>query len=230
MREAIILAGGAGTRLQSVVSDVPKPMAMVNGRPFLTYLFSFLKQENFNRVVLSAGYMHETITGFFKDHYLDLEVEYAIETEPLGTGGALRFAASKAVSDTPFVFNGDSLFKVSAAELERFHHTRFSDFSIALREVENASRYGEVQINSDNAITAFREKQEHAAPGLINGGVYIVNRKKFIDSTPEGNFSLERDFLAKRPETWRFYAKKFQAYFIDIGIPEDFAKAQHELR
>lgn len=230
MKEAIILAGGRGSRLQEVVRDVPKPMAPICGKPFLSYLLQHLQSFGFRRVIISAGYMHEVIVGHFQNRHEQLEMAYVIEEHALGTGGGLRLALEKAESAHPMVFNGDSLFRISLDDFYAFHQSKEADFSIALREVENASRYGEVEIGADQRILAFREKQAREKKGFINGGIYILNREKFLSQTRPGVFSLETDFLSRYAAHGHFYGKVFHDYFIDIGIPEDFAKAQHDFR
>ena len=125
-KEAIILAGGFGTRLQGVVKDLPKPMAPVNGRPFLTYILDYLIDYQYNKVVLSVGYLHEKIEEFFGTQYKSLEIDYAVETEPLGTGGGILFAMSKCTTDNVLVINGDTMFKVDLDAFERFHEEKAS--------------------------------------------------------------------------------------------------------
>lgn len=230
MKEAIILAGGRGSRLKEVVSDVPKPMAPVCGKPFLSYLLQHLQSFGFRRVIISAGYMHEVIVKHFQNRFDQIEIVYVIEEQALGTGGGLRFALEQAESTQPMVFNGDSLFRISLDSFFSFHQSHHADFSIALREVENASRYGEVEIGPNHQILAFREKQASEKKGFINGGIYILNREKFLSQTKPGVFSLETDFLSRYAANGHFYGQVFHDYFIDIGIPEDFAKAQHDFR
>ena len=124
VKEAIILAGGFGTRLQGVVKDLPKPMAPVNDRPFLTYILDYLIEYQYNKVILSVGYLHEKIEEYFGNQYKTLEIDYAMELEPLGTGGGILFAMSKCVTDNVLVINGDTMFKVDLDAFERFHRER----------------------------------------------------------------------------------------------------------
>lgn len=228
-KEAIILAGGFGTRLQNVVKDLPKPMAPVNGRPFLTYIFNYLIDYQYNKVVLSVGYLHEKIEAFFGTHYKSLTIDYAVETEPLGTGGGILFAMSKCTTDNVLVINGDTMFKVDLDAFERFHEEKGGLLSIVLREVEDVSRYGNVTISDDNMIALFIEKQVSFGRGYINGGVYLINRKLFEKYPQPQKFSFEKDLMTKFYTQELFYAMPSDGYFIDIGIPEDYARAQQEL-
>ena len=229
IKEAIILAGGFGTRLQGVVKDLPKPMAPVNGRPFLTYILDYLIDYQYNKVVLSVGYLHEKIEEFFGTHYKSLEIDYAVETEPLGTGGGILFAMSKCTTDNVLVINGDTMFKVDLDAFERFHEEKGGLLSIVLREVEDVSRYGSVTISDDNLIALFIEKQVTFGRGYINGGVYLIHRKLFEKYPQPQKFSFEKDLMTKFYTQELFYAMPSDGYFIDIGIPEDYARAQQEL-
>ena len=228
-KQAIILAGGFGTRLQGVVKDVPKPMAPVNGRPFLTYILDYLIEYQYNKVILSVGYLHEKIESYFGKQYKSLEIDYAVETEPLGTGGGILFAMSKCVTDNVLVINGDTMFKVDLAEFEQFHAEKNALLSIVLREVEDVSRYGSVTIGNDNLIVLFAEKQVTFGRGYINGGVYLINRELFRKYPQPQKFSFEKDLMTRFYRQELFYAMPSDGYFIDIGIPEDYARAQTEL-
>ena len=227
--KTVILAGGFGTRLQGVVKDLPKPMAPVNGRPFLTYILDYLIDYQYNKVVLSVGYLHEKIEEFFGTHYKSLEIDYAVETEPLGTGGGILFAMSKCTTNNVLVINGDTMFKVDLDAFERFHEEKGGLLSIVLREVEDVSRYGSVTISDDNLIALFIEKQVTFGRGYINGGVYLINRKLFEKHPQPRKFSFEKDLMTKFYTQELFYAMPSDGYFIDIGIPEDYARAQQEL-
>ena len=229
-KEAIILAGGFGTRLQNVVKDLPKPMAPVNGRPFLTYILDYLIDYQYNKVVLSVGYLHEKIETFFGTHYKSLTIDYAVEEEPLGTGGGILNAMSKCTADNVLVINGDTMFKVDLDAFERFHEEKGGLLSIVLREVEDVSRYGSVTISDDNLIALFAEKQVTSGRGYINGGVYLINRKLFEKHPQPKKFSFEKDLMTKFYTQELFYAMPSNGYFIDIGIPKDYAQAQEELR
>ncbi|MBO7491079.1 MAG: nucleotidyltransferase family protein [Bacteroidales bacterium] len=228
-KEAIILAGGFGTRLQGVVKDLPKPMAPVNGRPFLTYILDYLIEYQYDKIILSVGYLHEKIEAYFGSQYKSLAIDYAVETEPLGTGGGIAFAMSKCSSDNVLVINGDTIFKVDLSMFERFHEDKECQLSIVLREVEDVSRYGSVTTDSNDRIVLFSEKGASEGRGFINGGVYLIQRRLFDNHPKPERFSFERDLMEKLYTVEPFYAMRSDAYFIDIGIPEDYARAQVEL-
>lgn len=229
IKTAVVLAGGFGTRLQKVVSDVPKPMAPIRNKPFLHYLLSHLQLQGVEKIVLSTGYMHEKIETFFGDHYNGLQLSYSHETEPLGTGGGLKKAFEN-VEGTAFVVNGDSFFNVDLNAMANFHFEQQSDFTLALKPMSNVERYGTVELQGTRVV-AFNEKQ-FRENGVINGGVYITRKDVFDTSTGSTNnvaFSLETDFLAKKLNVLHVAGFVSEAYFIDIGIPEDYQRAQEEL-
>jgi len=228
-KEAIILAGGFGTRLQGVVKDVPKPMAPVNGRPFLTYILDYLIEYEYTKVVLSVGYLHEKIEEFFGNQYKSLKIDYAVETEPLGTGGGIAYAMSKCQTKNVLVINGDTMFKVNLTEFEHFFAEKNRLLSIVLREVDDVSRYGSVVTGNNHMIVLFSEKGASAGRGYINGGVYMINRALFDKYPQPKKFSFEKDLMEKLYTQEQFYAMPSDGYFIDIGIPEDYARAQKEL-
>ncbi len=230
VKEAIILAGGLGTRLKNVLNNIPKPMAPIDNKPFLSYLFNFLRRQGIKRIILAVGYKGDYIMNFFGEKYLDIELLYSFEDENnlLGTGGAI-LKASKLIKDEDFfVLNGDTIFEINLTEMYRFHKAKNADITIALKPVDNVMRYGAVEIDEEGKIINFIEKgvEKH---GLINGGIYLVS-KGFIDnlSLPE-RFSLEQDLLQQYFGLYKFYGIMFDNYFIDIGVPEDYERAKNEL-
>ena len=228
--EAIVLAGGFGTRLREVVSDVPKPMAPVKGRPFLEIVLNRLKNNGISHVVLSVGYLSESIIEHFGEHFSGMDISYAVEEKALGTGGAIKFAFGKIKSHTAFVLNGDTLFDIDLHAFERMHYEKEADLSIALRKVDDLSRYGSVQTDENQRITGFFEKGKKAGGGYINAGIYIVGKKIFDDTGIfYEKFSMEKDIFEKYFNNFGFYGFPFDAYFIDIGIPEDYRRANLEL-
>ena len=230
VKEALILAGGLGTRLKSVVSDVPKPMAEVAGKPFVEYILLYLKEFVVERVVFSIGYKAEAFQKYFGKKYQGIEIEYVIEKEPLGTGGALKYGLEHCIQNDILVLNGDTFFNIELDDLWIFHKLHQADFTMALREVENASRYGTVQLNDSGEITAFVEKQGIEDEGLINAGIYILNKSIFnLYQLPE-KFSLEKDFLEMHLSELNLFGCICEGYFIDIGIPEDYKKAQDDFK
>ena len=229
MREAIVLAGGFGTRLRTVVNDVPKPMAPVAGRPFLEYLLDRLVRQGYRHVVLSTGYLHEKVEAHFGSRYGDLLLDYARETDPLGTGGAMVNALQYCNENQVTVLNGDTLFDIDHERLIRFSEEKGSPLTVVLRQVEDSGRYGSVETDASGRITAFREKDPSAGRGLINGGIYRVHRSLFNGFAVGQTFSFEKELMQKSYRENAFYAYADGAYFIDIGIPEDYSRAQKEL-
>lgn len=223
--EAIILAGGMGTRLQSVVSDVPKCMAPVAGKPFLYYLFSTLEAAGFNHLILSLGYKHEVIEEWLSTYSTQMTISSVIEDAPLGTGGAVRFALSKAQEENIFVLNGDTFFHVDYASMLKQHQATGAEATLALKEMFDFERYGTVQLDKHSRINAFHEKK-YCAKGLINAGTYLI-KKGVLDNYP-AKFSLEKDYFEKVVPSGVISGFPANGYFIDIGIPEDYAKAQND--
>ena len=229
MKEAVILAGGLGTRLRSVVSDVPKPLAPVAGRPFLAYVLDALVRQGYGHAVLATGYMHEKVEACFGNEYLGMKVDYARELTPLGTGGAIVNALQHCTADSVTVLNGDTLFLADLGQLERYADSKGTPLAIVLRAVPDAGRYGAVETDADGRITAFREKDPSAEAGNINGGIYRLQRQLLDGYAIGQQFSFEKDVMQQRYAEEAFYAYADGAYFIDIGVPEDYRRAQTEL-
>lgn len=222
--EAIILAGGLGTRLRSVVSELPKCMAPVSGHPFLFYLLEYLSKEKISHVILSLGYKHELVEEWIAQYQWPFRISFSIEEEPLGTGGAVKLALALATEKEVFILNGDTFFAVNLKELQQFHQSKKSEFSIALKRMIQFDRYGNVETDSAGKIIAFKEKQP-CENGQINGGIYLMSRLSTLLNVDAERFSLESDVLQKKVGTAEIYGFVSSVYFIDIGIPEDFAKA-----
>ena len=244
IEEAIILVGGLGTRLRSVIKDIPKPLADVGGKPFLWHIINKLLKEDVKSVILSAGYKSELITEFAREFFHNESIDVVIEREPLGTGGAIRFSMAKVLGDYLFLLNGDSFFDI---DLRKFEMDSFSvgefDISIALCEMENPERFGVVEIDRDFNVIRFREKglesgiissavqrgMEIKGKSYINAGIYILKKsalesylKNFLDK-----FSFEKDVLEKLD--LRVIGIPYKGNFIDIGLPEDYMKASIDL-
>ena len=226
--EAIFLAGGLGTRLQPVVKDVPKPMADINGKPFLHYLIRFYAGQGISHIVLSVGYLHQTIRNYFGDRYADVRISYSVEKQSLGTGGAIAKAMGYTETEDIFVVNGDTFFEVNLKEISGFHRDKNTNLTIVVREVDEVSRYGSVMMDANSRISGFTEKNQSSGKGFINGGVYLINKTFFNRFQFPEKFSIEKDFFEKQVSHHSFYAKICHNYFIDIGIPEDYARAQNE--
>ncbi len=228
-KEAIILAGGLGTRLQSVVSDVPKALAPVAGQPFLYFLLKQLKQQGFQRLVFSLGYKHELIEEYLWEWKEDFDMAFAIEEEPLGTGGGIRNAVLSTKEKTSFILNADTFFDVNLMDMFQFHQAQNADLTIALKPLTNFNRYGIVLLDEEKNIVGFKEKQPTES-GLINGGIYLLTNQLLTDFTFPQKFSFERDFLETHLHFHHFKGYVSDGYFIDIGVPEDFAKANVDLK
>ena len=226
--EAIVLAGGLGTRLRPVVSDVPKPMAPVAGRPFLSYVLDYLEAQGMRRVILSVGYRHEVITDFFGRRSGSLRIDYAVEKEPLGTGGGLRQALE--FSEAPFVFalNGDTFLKLNYRAMAGAAEASASlTLAVALRMVEHADRYGRAVL-SGGRVQGFAASGSQG-PGLVNAGVYLMSRDLFDRFPVPAKFSFEADFMQVRTAEIQPVAFVCDGPFIDIGVPESFQQSQELL-
>jgi D-glycero-alpha-D-manno-heptose 1-phosphate guanylyltransferase len=223
MMEAVVLAGGLGTRLRDLVPDVPKPMAPVAGRPFLEILLTHLARKGFNRVVLSVGYLADTILNHFGGSYAGMEIRYEIESQPLGTGGALRQALLRCERDRVFVFNGDTFLDLEVDEACRVGATERQPVIVA-RAVPDTSRFGVLELDG-HRVAGFRERGTHH-PGLINAGSYLLPRDIFDGEPLPSAFSLERDFLPTAVERRDFLVFVTRGSFIDIGVPDDYERAQ----
>ncbi|MEO6133626.1 MAG: nucleotidyltransferase family protein [Ginsengibacter sp.] len=232
IKEAIILAGGLGTRLRSVVADKPKCMAPVQGKPFLYYLIHFLKNQGIEHFIFSVGYMHEVIEEYLIKDFPDLNYTLSLETEPLGTGGGIQLACKVASQKNVIVCNGDTFYNVNLKSFSIFHEKCEAVCTLSMKPMINFDRYGVVELNEDNSVKSFKEKEFYAS-GLINGGMYALNVSKFLsDKLPE-KFSFESGFLEKilqnsADEKPKLYGMIQDEYFIDIGIPEDYERAQKE--
>lgn len=221
--EAVVLCGGLGTRLRAVVSDVPKPMAPVGERPFLEYLLEFLRRQGVRRAVLSVGYKREVIVEHFGGSWNGLEIGYAIETEPMGTGGGARLGMAETTSEAVYLLNGDSFLAAPlaplASALER------APLAMAVRREVDTGRYGVCLFDDDGRIQGFGAGRPGEA-GFINAGVYAIRRDVFDGLDLPAAFSFENDFLARSAATLGARAVPQDGAFIDIGLPESFAQAQ----
>lgn len=230
--EVIILAGGLGTRLRSVVSEVPKCMAPVAGKPFLWYLLKYLTRfEQVDRVILSVGYLREVIFKWIDEvkNEFPFEFDYAIEEEPLGTGGGIKLALNKANDERVFVLNGDTFFDVDLMQLYEAHVIGKKAITLALKPMKQFNRYGTVNMEpKTGTIVSFNEKQ-YCEEGLINGGVYVISKDAPIFEGLSANFSFETAVLEPQCLRQELLGVVQEGYFIDIGIPEDYQKAQFEL-
>ena len=223
--EAIILAGGLGTRLRAVVSDVPKPMAPIAGRPFLELLLDYWIGNGITRFVLSVGYLGHKIAHHFGGGYRDAEVALVHEPKPLGTGGALLLALEKTTSPTVLVLNGDTFFALEFGQFMQFHESRRADCSLSLFRSEDRARYLAVQLGQQDEITGFGHG---GTIGLVNGGAYLVRTAAFLQGPWKRDeaLSLEAEMLPHALSSgWRIYGWKATAQPLDIGLPQDYLRA-----
>lgn len=226
--EAIVLAGGLGTRLRSVVTDLPKPLASVAGRPFLAHLLDQLASGGLRRVILATGYMAEKIEQTIGARWAGMDIVYSKEPEPLGTGGAIRLAATLLQGDGVHLANGDTFLRYDLRALERAVHAIGATLGIALARVGNVGRYGAVEVDNGRVV-AFLEKGG-SGPGLINAGSYFLTAASIAGLPDEdGAYSFENRVLL--PSTLKGQVAAFDAThdFIDIGVPDDYAHAQQLL-
>jgi D-glycero-alpha-D-manno-heptose 1-phosphate guanylyltransferase len=227
MGEAIILAGGLGTRLRSAVPDLPKCMAPVNGKPFIGYIIDCLQKQGVNKFILSLGYKSEAIIEYITNDYPSLNVQFVIEEEPLGTGGAIYLSTTKATEENVFVTNGDTMFEVNLIDLLNKHIETNSSCTLSLKPMTDFDRYGVVELNNDYSIASFKEKQYYET-GLINGGLYVLNVANFLAESFPAKFSFEKDYLEELYLKRKMSGLVQDAYFIDIGIPQDYLQAQKD--
>lgn len=226
VKEAIVIAGGFGTRLSSVVKNVPKPMADVAGKPFLSYIIDKLQKNGINKVVLAVGYLAEVIIDYFKENYHGVQIQYSIEKEPLGTGGAIKQALQMCTGPYVVVLNGDTYFDADVCGLYQTMIETKADIVLAVKPMKEFDRYGTLCISDQGRIIGFEEKK-YVRQGYINGGMYMLP-KNLLTDIAEKKFSFETDYLEKYVILHKMQAFYSDSYFIDIGIPEDYAKAQKD--
>lgn len=227
IRKAIVLAGGRGERLQSVVPDLPKPMAPVRGRPFLEYILDRLVDAGLTEVIISVGYKAEVIEEHFGQAYRSLPIRYSRENYPLGTGGAMALALKGDEVSPALVLNADTLVDIDYQALMAWYAQTPTQVAIVLRHVPDVSRYGAVVLLGERVVE-FQEKGQEG-PGLVNAGVYVVEPEIFSQYESGEHFSFETDIL-------QLYCRELQprafvttGYFIDIGTPSDYERAQREV-
>lgn len=225
--EAIILAGGFGTRLSGVVSNVPKPMAPINGKPFLEYLINYLSKYNVEKIILSVGYKYEVIKDYFGSNFNDIEIVYSIEDTPLGTGGAVKLATEYITKDSFLLINGDTFFDIDLNKFQDEFLRKNSDVMLALKHMINFDRYGTVECDVYGKVIAFKEKTQMDS-GNINGGAYLFKTSFFLNLKEAGKFSLEQH-LEDNFKTLNISGSVYDSYFKDIGIPEDYFQFEKDM-
>ncbi len=221
--EAVILAGGRGTRLRSVVKNMPKPMALVGKYPFLHYVIEYLSKQGIRKIFLSVYYLKNQIIDYFADNYLGCEIAYIEEHEPLGTGGAVVNSLASINGNEFWLLNGDTYFPVNLVQQEAFHFANKAQITLALKYINDASRYGLVELNAQNVLVSFLEKGSGNS-GYINGGVYLLTKNSFAGLLMGKNYSLEL-LLSQYIKQYKVMGFIASQPFIDIGIPEDYYKA-----
>lgn len=228
--QAIILAGGLGTRLRSVVSDRPKPMALVEGKPFLEYVLQGLKKSGIDDIIFAVGYKGGMVEEYFGDGtQFGIRARYAYEEELLGTAGAIKNAGKYVTDEQFFVLNGDTFYQMDFGDLSRIQQEKNLEMALVLRGVPDISRYGAARL-TDGLLTAFNEKNGNTGAGTINGGVYLMKRA-LLDEIPEGKVSLENECIPRwMQEGRRLGGIVNDGYFIDIGVPEDYFRFQEDVR
>jgi len=229
--QAIILAGGLGTRLRSVISEQPKALAPVAGKPFLHWLIVFLQKNGVTNFIFSLGYLHEQVEQFLENQFSTLKYKTVVENEPLGTGGGIKLCLNFCTEENILLVNGDTFFELDIQAFYTSFLQTSSHCSIALTSMEHFDRYGSVSITSDNIITEFNEKK-YCEKGLISTGLVLFKKSIFELKTNSlgENFSFEKDFIEPNISNLKVTGYIADGYFIDIGIPEDYTKAQKEIQ
>ena len=226
--DVIILAGGLGTRLKSEVPDLPKCLAPVANKPFIDHILSYFIDQGQQRFIFALGYLYEMVLEHIDTNWPNLNYSYTVENEPLGTGGAIALAATKVTSDDFLVLNGDTLFKIDGYRFYQHHISHVSLVTLALKLMSDFDRYGTVEVDETDKIVAFHEKKP-CETGLINGGIYLINLAYYQSLSFPKKHSFEKDVLEAFVGKGNMYAQIFDDYFIDIGIPADFNRANHDL-
>lgn len=225
---AVILAGGLGTRLRAAVPDQPKCLAPVAGRPFIDLVLERLATHGVAETVLAVGYLHEAVVAHVGDRWGTMRVHYAVETHPLGTGGAIRNALARLAPGPTLVLNGDTWLELDYAAMMAAHVSAGARVSIAVIGIDDTARFGAVHLDHAGRVTGFSEKGRTGA-GLINGGAYVVQSDLFDAFLLPEAFSFETDFLRPFLDVLRPLAFETRGAFIDIGVPESWQEAQHLL-
>jgi D-glycero-alpha-D-manno-heptose 1-phosphate guanylyltransferase len=236
--EAVVLAGGRGTRLRKAVAGLPKSLAPIGKRPFLNYLLGWLRAQGVTEIILAVGHRRKAIVQHYTRHQPHgLRLMYSVETRPLGTGGALRNLRSLLDGEEFLVLNGDSIFDVDLRQMLSFHRRHRSEATLALASPPETGRYGSVLLDARNRVKAFVEKQAAASadgrgradlPRWISGGLYVLSKAVFRHIPRRREVSLEEEVFP-RLIGGAFYGFPWKGYFIDIGVPEDYRRARAEL-
>lgn len=227
IKEIIILCGGQGTRLRSVLNETPKILAPIGERTFLDFLISIYLKKGIEKFIFSTGFMHERILEYLEKHYSHLNFLCLVEEQPLGTGGAIVQSLKSCNTDHVIIANGDSFADFSIHKLWEDHIASNDETTILVTSVDDAFRYGTIELDS-NRVRSFKEKGVHG-PAWINAGVYLIDKNQFLNKVYTTSFSFENEYLLPKAADNILKASIQSGYFIDIGIPEDLRKAQIEL-
>lgn len=226
--EIIILAGGLGTRLSAVLPDTPKCLAPIGDRPFLEAILQYLKSQPCGPISLALGLHYQKVESYLHTQNYFKTYKISVENTPLGTGGAIQLALKGIESDRVLILNGDTFFPIDFSTLMSFHTQQRTPITIALKEMENFDRYGTVHLSKSGFVQQFNEKK-YCHKGLINGGIYLIETAFLKKLNLGDSFSFEKEILEKYTTTQQISGYTFDSYFLDIGIPEDYQKAQKEL-
>lgn len=229
VKECIILAGGKGTRLSAGLPGIPKCLAPLAGKPFLYWLMQYLSAQKIKRFIFALGHMHEQIEKYLSEEYADRDIIFSVEAKPLGTGGAIRSALKQCTGAQVWVINGDTIFETDHERMLYYHIQNGAACTLALKPMKNYDRYGSVETDLSGTIIAFTEKK-YTEQGLVNGGVYLVDRMGFEQTKLPEIFSFEKDYVEKYCGAQKMIGVPDDGYFIDIGIPEDLEKANKEFK
>ena len=227
MTEAIVLAGGFGKRLQSRVQNIPKPMAPINNKPFLDYLFDYLIKNKVKRVILSVYYKYDLIKNYYGNNYKEITISYSIDNAELGSGGAIKAALLMACDDHVFVINGDTYFDVNLKSLFKEHYKNDNDITFSLKPMKNFNRYGFVKTDLNGEVLSLEEKK-YRVEGEIDGGIYLIKKTIFSEYENNKKFSFN-DFIVTNLKNLKVGSLLCDKLFIDIGTPEDYGKAHKVL-
>ena len=226
--DCVILCGGLGKRLQGVVSDVPKVMAQIDGRPFLDFVIEHLRSQQIERIVLCTGYKADQIESYYRDHDFGITIDFSTESEPLGTGGALKNASDIISSDPFFVLNGDSFLSADFQAFLDFHKVKESTASLLVSQVNESKDFGSLKLDENSQIVDFQEKDQDTEKHLVNAGIYCFNREVFSHMSEAKVFSLEHDLFPSLLGS-KFFGYRVDKEFMDIGTPQRYESVKQKL-
>ena len=228
--EAIIISGGSEGRFKSVKEEIPIAMAPINDKPFLEYQLSYLEHWGIKHLILTVGYKADLVKDYFKDQYKSMSIEYVVEDDSIGTGGALKKAMQRANEMAVFVLDGRMLFDVSLRRLFNFKRSKQADVAMSLRFVPEVTSHGSVKIDTDAKVVDFCGTADQYGEEYINGGVICIGTQYFLSKNLADDASFQKDFLEKYYQSDSMYGFKCYSYYKDISDPKDYMKAQNEFK